>query len=236
MPIIGAIEHKTLGRVVVNMRPHTRSVSARWRKGLVNLNVPFGTKADDIHRILDDFTPRLVAAKPRIFFRPGQQIELPDFAIAITSQKFQPNKILASAKLPLSLVEVGTGIDTDCDETSLRINQMILKIARHLAPSLLIPRAREIAARLGRQPAVWKVSGGHRVLGVCNAKGIISLSYVLVFLPHELRDYVICHEIAHLSEMNHSERFHRLLDSYLGGREASLAKSLRTFSWPIIRN
>lgn len=58
---------------------------------------------------------------------------------------------------------------------------------------------------------------------------------MLVFLPQELRDYIICHELAHLSEMNHSPRFHALLDSYLDGREAMLAARLRAYSWPVLR-
>lgn len=58
---------------------------------------------------------------------------------------------------------------------------------------------------------------------------------MLVFLPLELSDYVIYHELAHLTEMNHSPRFHALLDSYLGGREAELVRKLKGFVWPVLR-
>jgi hypothetical protein len=56
-----------------------------------------------------------------------------------------------------------------------------------------------------------------------------------VFLPQELRDLIILHELAHLSEMNHSPRFHALLDTYLDGREALLRNLLRNYAWPILR-
>ena len=56
-----------------------------------------------------------------------------------------------------------------------------------------------------------------------------------MFLPQELRDYIVLHEIAHLSEMNHSPRFHAVLDGYLGGREAILVNRLKTYSWPVLR-
>ena len=46
---------------------------------------------------------------------------------------------------------------------------------------------------------------------------------------------MILHELAHLLEMNHSPRFHALLDSYLGGSEATLTRRLRTYRWPILR-
>ena len=85
----------------------------------------------------------------------------------------------------------------------------------------------------GPAPTGWAISTGHRVLGVCDSRGTVSLSYILVFLPAELREYVICHELAHLSELNHSPRFHALLDGYLGGREAILSARLKSYRWPV---
>ena len=72
------------------------------------------------------------------------------------------------------------------------------------------------------------------VLGRCNSRGVIALSSVLVFLPEELREYVICHELAHLDEMNHSPRFHALCDKYCRGRERQLEAALKAAVIPIV--
>jgi len=47
--------------------------------------------------------------------------------------------------------------------------------------------------------------------GSCSAKGRLMLNPHLVKAPKECIDYVILHELCHIAEHNHSERFWRLL-------------------------
>ena len=80
---------------------------------------------------------------------------------------------------------------------------------------------------------VYVPDAGSTRLGTCNTRGEIRLSCVLVLLPSELRDYVILHEFAHLTEMNHSPRFYALLDRYCGGRNAILRRALKNAVLPV---
>lgn len=43
--------------------------------------------------------------------------------------------------------------------------------------------------------------------GSCSGNTIINLSTRLLFAPEEVQDYVMIHELAHLKEMNHSQKF-----------------------------
>lgn len=47
--------------------------------------------------------------------------------------------------------------------------------------------------------------------GSCSKKGNLNFNYKIIFLSEKERDYIILHELCHLKEFNHSERFWLLI-------------------------
>ena len=65
---------------------------------------------------------------------------------------------------------------------------------------------RPVRVSIGRQRKRW---------GSCNSKGHIRINACLALLPEPLAEYVIVHELCHLVHLNHSSRFHALLQQTL---------------------
>ena len=51
--------------------------------------------------------------------------------------------------------------------------------------------------------------------GSCSTRGNVNLSTRLLFAPDDVIDYVIVHELSHLIEMNHSDRFWKIVSDIM---------------------
>ncbi|GJE08821.1 MULTISPECIES: SprT family zinc-dependent metalloprotease [Methylobacterium] len=67
------------------------------------------------------------------------------------------------------------------------------------------------AAALGERPRRITLRDTRSRWGSCTASGELNFSWRLVMAPPMVLDYLVAHEMAHLREMNHSQRFWRLV-------------------------
>lgn len=73
------------------------------------------------------------------------------------------------------------------------------------------------------------IKNTRRLWGSCSRRGNLNFSFALLFLPRELADYVIVHELCHLKEHSHGRDFWRLVERVLPDYRARRAE-LRRYS------
>ena len=120
-------------------------------------------------------------------------------------------------ELTLHLEKSGTrrpAFRLDEDRLTIHLAQGTPAISDHLKKWLKI-QARKIfterlqlyAEKMNVTFDAFGLSGAHTRWGSCSARRHIRLNWRLVHCDISLIDYVVIHELAHLSEMNHSPRF-----------------------------
>jgi predicted metal-dependent hydrolase len=99
-------------------------------------------------------------------------------------------------------------------------SDIFLSIDKTKARRQIITRLRHLAQRYGFIFNRVSIRNQRTRWGSCSARGNISLNIKLVALPPELFDYVILHELVHIRIRNHSKKFWRELDKYVGNGKA----------------
>lgn len=205
----------------------------RVKSGQLHVTLPLGTTESELQHVLEkkrEALRRLILRVPDNTLNIGSIVETRCFDININT--YRGDKLLYSMKNKVLDVFVPNDADMSNSILAARIKKGVMRIVRQYAAPYLKNRLDSVSLRNKLEYNTFSVSSGRRILGKCDMQRNIKLSCYLMFYPEELIDYVICHELAHLSVMNHGAAFHRLCDKYCGGREAELRKRLRCFPVP----
>jgi hypothetical protein len=119
------------------------------------------------------------------------------FVLELLSQKegwIRKKLVTIQQQIPLQLSEIGNKKEITTYLTQ-RTNYFAQKMQLHYSQL----RFKNLKSR-------W---------GSCDSRKIITLNLQLFKVERELIDYVIVHELAHLIEMNHSKKFHAIVDLYI---------------------
>ena len=79
--------------------------------------------------------------------------------------------------------------------------------SRREAQELIPKRVAILAAQFGIPYAKCAVSQARSRWGSCSSKNAIRINGRLMLAPPDVLDYVICHELAHVRQKNHSKKF-----------------------------
>src|SRR4051812_25237326 len=93
------------------------------------------------------------------------------------------------------------------------VRQALESWFRRRARIEVAPRLDAACARAGVRYTRLSIRAQRTRWASCSSKGAMSFNWRLLLAPPEILDYVVEHEVAHLSVLDHSPRFWRLLGS-----------------------
>ena len=193
------VEHSRAKRLTLRVEPGGREV---------RVTVPPKVGRDEIDRFVDRHQGWLAE---RISVLPDQPVMEPGMKVPIRGV---PHRIVLVAKKrgitrqdhdgagPVLLV-YGDG---------QYIGRRIADFLKKQAKTDIEPLAAKHAKAIGKRIRSIRFKDTKSRWGSCSADGNLSFSWRIMMAPTAVIDYLVAHEVAHLNEMNHSERFWKLCE------------------------
>ena len=96
-----------------------------------------------------------------------------------------------------------------------KLHKKVLSWYKKQADEYLIKRTLEISNTIKIFPTEVKCTGSRGRWGACNNSRQVFLNWRCIMLPPSIIDYVIVHELAHIIELNHSQKFWSVVERIL---------------------
>ena len=189
------------------------SVSVDARTGRPHLVIPFRVtyaEADQFLQLESKWLlNKLKELPPKIPFENGASVPLLGHKCCIKHLPLLPPEVSHEGH---ELVVGGKN-----DEIKHRITEWLKNLARQKLTELA---SQKIQATEHRSPVV-NVRDPTTRWGSCSKNGRLSFSWRLILAPPSVMDYVVAHEVAHLSEFHHGPNFWLLVKKLCPGYRRS---------------
>lgn len=117
------------------------------------------------------------------------------------------NKITSRVGPKTVTVTYPQNLSAESEDVQKEVQKAAIRALRRQAEAKLPSRLHQLAQTHGYSYREVRIKAVQTRWGSCSSNRIINLSVWLMQLPSRLQDYVLCHELAHLNNMNHSPQF-----------------------------
>ena len=220
------------------IRSKRKTVALYVRNGELEVRAPLRTPEREIEKFVISkekwITDKLSAAKERQEQRENFALTYGDYIV------------YRGREYPISVKDGNRmGFDGACfympqGLTPPQIKDACVRIYRMLAKRDLSAKTFEFAKKMFVVPSAVKINGAKTRWGSCSTKKSINFSWRLIMADDDVIDYVVVHELAHITEMNHSARFWAIVEALLPDywerqkRLKELQRKLSVEDWELV--
>ena len=225
------ITDNTLGKILIVSHKRAKNIIARRKNEYIQLTVPYGITQNRILSTIEKLKPKLLNLQPvekpkTTVITESDTIQTFAFSVHIVRHTIS-EKIAISLKNSNLHISFPQNSDISTVENQNAIRQAIIWGLRKEAKRILAEKTAHFAKTFNLSYGIIKINSSKSRWGSCSGKKNINYSLFLLLLPEKFIDYVVLHELAHTVEMNHSERFWALLDTFTNNKSKALAKELK---------
>jgi predicted metal-dependent hydrolase len=211
---VGVSPEKFGPRIRISRRARRLSVRVH-ADARVEVVVPPGARPREVERFITA-QREWIAAKREIALRnrpAPEQFPPAEIAFAATGERWRVHlaggagrlRIDSGSDSVLRVLGAVTGPDL-----RRHLRSWLVRAARHR----LTPRVAALARATGVRYSRVAIRRQRSRWGSCSARGTISLNVCLLFQRPAVVDYLIVHELMHVSQMNHSARFWKAVERH----------------------
>lgn len=150
-----------------------------------------------------------------VFLFLGQELT-PVISSEVKEFYMEDGRLLIPAKIP-----------------SDRILPRLERWYRKVAEGVIVDRVNYLAQKLRLRPKQVGINNNKTRWGVCDVNGNIAINWRAIFLPPNLLDYIVVHELCHLLEFNHTKAFWAIVGNVIPDYQ-SVRKHLKCLNYLIL--
>jgi len=202
------------GNIVVRRIANARSLKLRIQpNGSVLLVAPKLTPKYILDRFIEE-NSEWIATNQQVAIKSLEDLTNNREELFYRGSKKQFRLAVSSSVKPKVELVKDCFIVTSRSEDHSVIRSLLEKWYRTEAKKYLIDRAQLLADLVNVEIKGISIRSGRTRWGSCTSRQTLSLNWRLIMAPEWVSDYVIYHELAHLTHLNHSKAFWDLVNSY----------------------
>ncbi|MEO8401497.1 MAG: SprT family zinc-dependent metalloprotease [Gammaproteobacteria bacterium] len=99
-------------------------------------------------------------------------------------------------------------------QNKLHCKKLLIAWIKQIAKTNLAIQLKRLSEKINLPYSKLTIRDQKTRWGSCTTKKSISLNYKLLFLPQPLAEHILIHELCHTVQLNHSEKFWRLVEKF----------------------
>lgn len=225
------IHDNDLGTILLRTTARATRYTLKISKGMITATMPPGGDEQRMLAFIEENRGKLLVALAKHPARPLLDESTVLQATTFSLKIFRTDRSNFYMTLKDGILNIACPLDTCFESEPVQelLKDLLEKALRHEAKRLLPERLMSLAKHHGFTCTGVKIFNSKTHWGSCTPRKSINLSLSLMLLPWHLIDYVLLHELCHTIEMNHSDRFWKLLNSFTDNRAHALRQELKNY-------